>query len=416
MFRLLLGSFFWMIPAFATLQVGVGTVDITPPIDTPSAGCFERTGNMTGIHDPLFASAMVIDNGEKMVAFCSIDHMGLLANMVEEVKSLVKSQPELARCEVFLSSTHTHSGSGGYLSLPGLGDLIAGPYDPNLVKIAVEGAAQAIIQAGKNLQPALLGIGFGQVKALTVYDGVWPPELEVPTDLTLIKATTPDGAPLSVFINYSLYPDMLVFSTDVYPLPQETLYLFSSDVVGSLRTQVQAALGVNPIFFNGPKGELLAKIPYTSDRFKSCDEIAQTLTEAVGKVWNSTSTENFLDIKVYKEAYTFEPKPTPSGFLLPIESYQTEMSLIVFNRTDAFLTIPGELSCSCDPVLKQRAREQGFKHLAILDIVNDAHGYIYSPESWRRDPDEVEFSWGGEMYGQEVEERAVRLLNRGSLL
>lgn len=226
MFKLMLSTFFWMIPAFATLQVGVGTVDITPPTETPSAGSFERTGNMTGVLSPLLATAMVIDNGEKMIAFCSVDHMGLLADMVEEVKRQVKNEPELARCEVLLSSTHTHSGSGGYLNLPGLGDVIAGPFDPYLVKIAVDGAAQAIIQAGKNLQPALLGVGFGQVKGLTTYDGVWPPNLDVPTDLTVIKATTPDGAPLAVFINYSLYPDMLVFSTDAYPLPQESLYLF----------------------------------------------------------------------------------------------------------------------------------------------------------------------------------------------
>lgn len=50
----------------ASITVGVGKRDITPPVGTPSAGYIKRNGEgMQGVHDPLLAIALFIDNGEK---------------------------------------------------------------------------------------------------------------------------------------------------------------------------------------------------------------------------------------------------------------------------------------------------------------------------------------------------------------
>lgn len=399
--------------SFANLQVGVGQSDITPPLGTPSAGCFEREGGMKGIHDPLLAIAMVIDNGEKMVAFCSVDHMGFLHEMMEEVKCQVHRHKKLAKCEIFIGSSHTHSGGGGYLNLGCLGELVAGPYDANLVKICVDGTAKAIIQACENLQPAKIGIGYdGQVKGFTTYAGVYPKELDPPTDLVVIKATKLDGSPLAVFFNYSLYPDVLVYSSDEFPTDPNTMMVFSADVVGYARNSIKSLIGsdVTPIFFNGAKGELLTKIFFPNDRFKSCAIIGKGLAATVFKLWNTIQVKEKIEISTFQHSYTFEPKPTPSGFVLPIEKISTELNLILFDQINAFITIPGELSCSLDPVWKDKAKKLGFKQLSILDIVNDAHGYIYSQQSWKLAPEEVEFSWGGEMYGQIVENKIFHLL------
>jgi hypothetical protein len=398
---------------FADIKVGVGQTDITPPIGTPSAGCFEREGGMKGIHDPLLAIAMVVDNGEKLIAFCSVDHMGFLQEMTEEVKRQVHSHSAFAKCEIFIGASHTHSGGGGYLNLGDLGELVSGPYDAKLVKTYVDGAANAIIQACKNLQPAKIGIGYGQVKGLTTYGGVWPQELDPPSDLTVVKATKLDGSPLAVFFNYALYPDILVYSSDeISTTDNEIMMVFSADVVGYTRNHIKTLIDkdITPVFFNGAKGELLAKVLFPNDRFKSCDVIGKTLAESVSRVWDSTQVKNKLEISTFKHVYTFEPKPTPSGFILPIEKYLTEINLIILDQTNAFITIPAELSCSLDHVLKNKAKAMGFKQLSILDIVNDAHGYVYSPESWKRGPEEVEFSWGGEMYGQILEDKIVNLL------
>ncbi|WP_158227802.1 hypothetical protein, partial [Estrella lausannensis] len=108
--------------------------------------------------------------------------------------------------------------------------------------------------------------------------------------------------------------------------------------------------------------------------------------------------------------YTLEPKPTPLGLKLPIKEYTSELHALVLNKKYGFVTIPGELSCLYDSALKVRGKEFGLTHVSILGLVNDAHGYIITPDSWRHKTQESDLSFGGEKYGDEVFEKAFSLL------
>src|SRR5436190_1887713 len=104
---------FLPIIAFASLNVGFGKSDITPPIGTPSAGYMQRKGcGMTGVHDPLLAKALIIANDEKTLVFCSVDHLGFTFEMVQEIIKKVHQHTSLEQCEIFIGSSHTHSGGG----------------------------------------------------------------------------------------------------------------------------------------------------------------------------------------------------------------------------------------------------------------------------------------------------------------
>lgn len=86
------------------------------------------------------------------------------------------------------------------------------------------------------------------------------------------------------------------------------------------------------------------------------------------------------------------------------------MNLIVLNRSHAFITIPGELSCLYDEKLKEFGNALGFTHVSIFGLTNDAYGYIILPESWRNKTMESGLSFGGENYGELTEKRAEILL------
>src|SRR6476646_3837494 len=46
------------------LRAGVGRAEISPPVGTPLGGYGERHGKpSTGLHDPLFAKALALDDG-----------------------------------------------------------------------------------------------------------------------------------------------------------------------------------------------------------------------------------------------------------------------------------------------------------------------------------------------------------------
>jgi len=409
---LLFLALFFYYPAHlvSTVYVGTNQVSITPPIGTPSAGYEKRQGRgMEGVHDPLLATAMVIDNGEVLMAFCGVDHLGFTHEMTQAVIQKVQSDPLLATCQVFIGSSHTHSGGGAYLDIPFIGEVLAGRFDPVITQFYIDQIAQAIISAGHAQQPAKIGIGYGTAKGLTAYRGAWPLQVNPLEEIAVIKATTLDNTPLVVFFSYALHPTILKYQN----------LEFSADFVGYAREALKELIGsdVQPIYFNGAQGDLIPSLTKEGlERlgFESSKEVGDSLAHAVKKVWDSITPLETLKIEIQKKSYTFEPKATPQNLKLPIESYATEINLITFNDRDAFITIPGELSSVYEAIFKQKGEVLGYAHVSILGLVNDAHGYIILPESWRRKTFESTFSFGGEFYGDFVESTVEGLMEKGA--
>lgn len=387
----------------AALKVGVGKTDITPPLGTPSAGYMERKGEgMEGSHDPLSAVSLFIDNGEKKIVLCSVDHLGFTYGMVQELQQQVHCQPQLEHCEIYIASSHTHSGGGSYLDIPLLGESLAGPYNSEVKQFYIDRTAEAIIQSTQNPIPAKIGIGYGKAREISTYRGLWPTNISPLTDVTVIKITRLDDTPFAVLFNYPLHPTVLTSQNR----------LFSSDFVGYARDYLQSLLGstCQPIYFNGAQGDIIPLIVNPENRFESCDYLGKSLAETVEVIWNATSTSSTLHIETQKESYAFEPQATPFGLILPIDCYETEMNIIVLDHLHAFITIPGELSCLYDKRFKEEGNRLGFSHVSIFGLTNDAHGYIILPESWQHKTYESRLSFGGENYGELTAHRATALL------
>ena len=389
---------------FAHINVGIGKTDITPSIGTPSAGYAARKGEgMQGVHDPLLAIALFIDNGEKQIALCSVDHLGFTYEMVQQITQKAHAYPELKKCEIFIASSHTHSGGGAYLNIPVLGASLAGTYSPQTTQFYIDQTVEAILEAYHHQIPAKLGIGYGRAKTLSQYRGLWPKDIIPLEDVTIIKVTHLDGTPFAVLFNYPVHPTLL----------KSQNRLFSADFVGYARTHLQSSLGSNVccIYFNGAQGDIIPVVFNETDRFDACDNLGKSLAETVKKIWDETITDDSLQIDTQKESYGFTPQATPFGLTLPVNVYNSEMNLIVFNQIHAFITIPGELSCLYDKRLKDTGNRLGFSHVSIFGLTNDAHGYMILPESWQHKTFESGLSFGGENYGDVTAKRAETLLN-----
>lgn len=426
---------FLMMPIWvmASLMVGISKEEITPPIDSPSAG-YTRNTNMIGVHDPLWAMALFIDNEEKQIVLCSVDHLGFNYEMTQKVIEEVHSEEGLSNCEIYIASSHTHSGGGGYLNIPGLGEYLAGPYDPALVELYVKQTAKAIIQACKKPIPAKIGIGYGKAEDLSQYRGTWPVGATPLSDVTVIKVTKIDDSPLAVLFNYPVHPTVL---------SSENL-LFSADFVGYARDYISEENG-QTIYFNGAQGDIIPRISeeeqclivskalaeitqniFTSlkkneqttdekQEYLHCDTLGKSLAETVQKILHSINTKESMHIQTDKHVYSFKPQPTPFGLTLPIEEYQSEINLLVFDHIHAFVTIPGELSCFYDQRLKKLGDTLGCQ-VSIFGLVNDAHGYMIPPKAFNTSSVEAHFSFGGEHYAELVEQKVSALLEANKAL
>ena len=79
-----------------TLRAGAATVDITPHAGVVMDGYGARREPSRGVHDSLFARALVLEREGERFAIVSCDLLGLHASITSEVRSLAEKRLGIA--------------------------------------------------------------------------------------------------------------------------------------------------------------------------------------------------------------------------------------------------------------------------------------------------------------------------------
>jgi hypothetical protein len=152
------------------LQAGFAEEDITPQTGAKEkpvymAG-FGQNRKATGVHDPLFARAVVLQHAEHKIALVSIDLVGFFHS------SVVRVREKLAGFEyVLVSSTHNHEGPDT-LGLWGPNAFKSG-VDPEYLKMVEDRIVKAVKGADKAALPVRAVIGAAKDADL-LHDGREP--------------------------------------------------------------------------------------------------------------------------------------------------------------------------------------------------------------------------------------------------
>ena len=153
-------------PASAQMQAGIARVDITPPIPFRMSGYFyERLS--TGTKDPLFARAIVFEQGEETAAFVFCDLIGVPLDVADPARKQASAATGIPVEHIAVTGTHTHTGPLFFTALhDSLHERAAAmhgkdPYDsaPYREQLA-ENIAEAVKQAKAALAPIELKAGF----------------------------------------------------------------------------------------------------------------------------------------------------------------------------------------------------------------------------------------------------------------
>jgi neutral ceramidase len=185
------------------LRAGAAKADITPTKDLFPLDAGQKYGS---VHDPLFARALVLDNGTAKVALISVDVTSLARG--DELIAAVTRELGIPRERLILNATHNHNAPTGPIAGQG-----TAPGPAPYFEILKNGIVAAARQANANLQPARIGFGRGKAYVNTNRDekigagyhmGYVP---DGPSDKTVavVAVTTPAGAPLAVYANYAVH-------------------------------------------------------------------------------------------------------------------------------------------------------------------------------------------------------------------
>jgi len=194
-------------------KAGAGKINITPK---PEA--LPKLRFHLGIHDSIYIRAIVVDNGISDAALISVDISTVPDDLFLKYITIIEKETGIPATNIIISPSHTHAS----VRLPQEGETID---DQNIVlfgKNFEKGIVEAVKQAQRKLQPALIGYSNGTSYLNVNRDVIDPvtrlwsqaPNYDGPSDkeVAVVTFKSLDGEPFAVYYNYGMHSNYMYMS------------------------------------------------------------------------------------------------------------------------------------------------------------------------------------------------------------
>ncbi len=430
----LAAAFSSALPAAAqAVRAGAAQVRITPSEPQPLAGYF-RPRLSTGVHDDLWAKALVLDDGARRYALVACDVIEAPAAVVEKARMLVQEQSGIPAEHVFISATHTHTAPD-----------VAGAFAewlPGRIAAAVSAAAQA-------MQPARFAAAAGSEPSLVfnrrffMTDGTvgWNPgklnprivRPAGPVDprVSVVTVDSDSGAPIATLVNYALHLDTVggtEFSAD-YPYTLSRLVsgargggitIFTIGCAGNVnhidvsdaRPQKghEEAARIGTVLAGQVIRTLAALEPAGRPRLRMARTVLSLpvtphkpeeveWSRAIAARWDQGDKLPFLDIVKARRILDLESRHNAPC--------RAEVQVIAAADNIAWVGLPGEIFVELGLDIQ---RASPFRHTIVVSLANGSLGYFPDQKAWKEGNYEVVTARCAESGGERLVEAALRLL------
>jgi hypothetical protein len=231
------------------LRVGGGRVSVTTPAaefpylpsDTPSLNTGPGERSFTGVHDEVYARAMLIDDGVQRVALIVLEVTAV--PRANEITQAVAQQLGISSENVMIAATHTHS-----VPLFSYSGGVTNPREEREIQRLKQGAVQAAQQAAASLGPARIAFARGQAwvnvnngeqsGSKTGYDPVGPSD----KSLDVLRFTSLDDEPIALLVNYASHAEVMFRS-----VTKNEGYEVSGDLPGAVSRLLEASSAGAPL-------------------------------------------------------------------------------------------------------------------------------------------------------------------------
>jgi hypothetical protein len=289
------------------MQAGISQIDITPPAGTWLVGC---EGPSTGVHDPLFATVLVLEQRDVRHALISLDLCGLAQEDSRAIRSAVAQVCNTAPDRVTLMCSHTHSAPISIpWSLTGWQQHCA--QDQAWTSALPQRMAQAAQEASQHMSATVLGYARAQVQiGQNRRSGGYTPGTQavmlpdpdgslVPWS-DILAVHEPEGRLRAVLYSQAAHPVMV----------HKASPMISADypVFAGQRIRERLGKGVMPMFAQGCGADNNA--PWATG-FDVCEQAGIQLGDAVAQACAHSTP---ISAPIHSESLVFDLplKPLPS--------------------------------------------------------------------------------------------------------
>ena len=446
------------------LQAGTAKVNITPPLTIPYLGYEPRHALFQGVHDPLYARAVALDDGATQVIIIAADSIGYSnailgpgRNFTAEVRQRIQARTGVPAAHIMLATTHAHSTP----ETIDLRRLLDTPAAAPWLEVLMDQLASAAAMAFEQRQPSTLKTGVGQVDGLShnrrvinqqgriVFGPERTPELKkanpgaVDRTVGVLLLTNTANGSCTVLTNFACHP----VTVQVQPLvsadfPGPAMQLVEKSVPGCTNSLFLqgACADINPIrdttdFADVERyglmlgGEVIKRTMQLSapDYPASATQVAvqsatvllqvrdlpprepaqQLYTEASAKLAAATTEDE-------RKAWGAKQRMAEETLILidrGSEPIPAEVQVIRIGDI-ALVALPGEPFVELGLAIKQRSKAA---QTWVIGYANDWIGYLTTPQAWQQGGYEVgpgPWTRVGPAGGSQLVDKAVEIIQQ----
>lgn len=392
------------------MRAGVARIDITPTESIWMEGML-RAHRSEGVHDPIFAKALVLSNDDRLDQACAIvavDVCKMPAKLTDEVRGAVERELGIPAAQTIIAAKHIHSGPD-----------TDGEGEPEVryTHSLKEKLFEVVQEAAGSLQAVKAGCASGRENTISQYrrlladDGhvvmnwePWPLErlvavLGIPDpEVGVLKVEDLSAQTLCILFNHAGHPNVLSGDN----------YLISAEYPGHAERLLEEELGGMAMFVNGAQGtmdidglgprdwaemerigaKLAAEVTAVVGSIEPRDEVTVRCANLRhGLPARKVSDEQLAWAEAIIEQTGGTVQPLPDGvgddfkalllerlYRVQLQPIPAEYVCIAVDDT-AFFSFPGELFTEIG--LKIKAASP-FTRTYIIDLANGCVGYVPS--------------------------------------
>lgn len=272
----------------AELTIGAAAIDVTPRRSLFLYGYPHAPRISTGVHDPLFSSAMYVAAGNTAVLFIANDVVLIPREMARRVRDRLSTVICIPPSQILISATHTHSGPATCLYLADEIDKAIPPLDVEYLEELEAGMIAAGLAAYAARESAEVGVSVVSVEGLGTnrHDPAEPCESRVPV---LVARSVKTQRPIGIMLVCAMHATVL----------HEDSTLVSGDFPGLARRYLQQkVLDKNcPVLHHtGPCGNLSPRHVLNGNTFAEAERLGRLLADAVASAIATMAFERRLTI------------------------------------------------------------------------------------------------------------------------
>ena len=403
----------------AELKAGVARVDLTPPLDfnAPLGGYGERMNRPAeGVHDRIFAKALVVSSGEKKFALVTVDIVGFPPNLKPELVERLSAGWTAGQLMLLPSHSHTSIEMNALNPLNTFQIPQLGIYNARVHTLVIDRLVEVVRQAERQRVDVSVGT---TTHAIAGWNRNRRGGAVTDNDLTVTRIDTAQGRPLAVLVNFTAHPTFMN-GEDM---------LFSGDWPGHLQRTIESLVGdgVTAMYYNGAEGDQapVARPDSGGSRWERAESYGRDLGIVAWKQWQATKTSVDVPLAYHSQLIklperTWHPDFMKTGGaeyglseelfkkMLPVLFPATADSISLRLGDLLIVGIPGEMAASLGIKIKAEASQiTGARNPVIGGLADQWISYMLPAEEYRRGGYESSVSFYGETLGDTIVAGAI---------